>query len=111
MHMIAELAPAEWLDETEKKIARAQTQTQTQLIDRPTPGQPDPATDPRSWIRTDFHTFRMGMQDNDPSVPRLARIKRDFVATIGALNFGAQCPWLSYRKQRSCRSASPLRFA
>lgn len=101
MNMIAELSPAEWLDETEKKIAGVRALTQ--LVDGPTPGQPAPVTDPRAWIHTDFHTFRMGMHDNDPSLPRLARIEQDFVAAIGALNFGGQM-----RQLRQAMNATQL---
>ena len=46
--------------------------------------------DAAAWVHTAFYTYRSAMADNDPALPRLARIEHDFIAALFALNFDDQ---------------------
>ena len=46
--------------------------------------------DAAAWVHTAFYTYRSAMADNDPGLPRLARIEHDFIAALVALNFDDQ---------------------
>lgn len=61
-----------------------------ELVDGPAPGKPYLIADEAAWVHTAFYTYRSGMDDNDPAMPRLARIEHNFIAALGALNFGDQ---------------------
>ncbi|WP_309723161.1 hypothetical protein [Armatimonas sp.] len=41
-------------------------------------------------MHTAFYTYHSGMTDDDPHLPRLARIEHDFIAALVALNFDDQ---------------------
>ena len=62
-----------------------------ELVDGPPAGeQPRVISDPAMWVHTAFYTYRSALADNDPLLPRLARIEHDFIAAMMALNFGDQ---------------------
>lgn len=61
-----------------------------ELIEGPTPGQPDRISEPAIWVHAAFYTYRSGMDDNDPRLPQLALIEYQFIAALGAMNFDDQ---------------------
>jgi len=88
MQMFAELAPNEWLDGMEKKLAAVNALRL--LVEGPGAKEADPVRDGRTWVHIAFHTYRMGMPDNHPGILPLARIEHDFIAALSALNFDDQ---------------------
>lgn len=88
MQMFAELSPDEWLDSMEKKLQAVNALRV--LVEGPGAGKPDPVQDAMTWVHTAFHAYRDAMPDNHPGIHPLARIEHDFIAALGALNFGDQ---------------------
>jgi hypothetical protein len=80
---------ADWPDANLEKQAAA-VEALAELIEDPTPGQPDRITEPAIWVHTAFYTYRSGMDDNDPRLPQLAHIEYQFIAALGAMNFDDQ---------------------
>ena len=63
----------------------------TELVDGPSSRRvPLTIADPAAWVHKSFYLYRSAMDDNDPDLPRLARIEHDFIAALGALNFDDQ---------------------
>ena len=90
MAVIDDLSPAALVRENREKKASA-VQALVQLIEEPMPaGTPPVITDAAAWVHTAFYTYRSAMADNDPELPRLARIEHDFIAALVALNFDDQ---------------------
>lgn len=88
MMMTRELTPDEWLDGMERKLSGLNALRV--MVEGPPRGQLDPVGDGKTWVHAAFHTYRSGMGDNDPALPRIARIEHDFIAALSALNFDDQ---------------------
>ena len=90
MAVIDEVSPETlWRECQEKKAAAVAALTE--LVDGPGSRRtPLTIADPAAWVHRSFYLFRSAMADNDPDLPRLARIEHDFIAAIGALNFDDQ---------------------
>ena len=80
---------ANWPDANLEKQAAAVVAL-AELIEGSTPGQTDLISEPAIWVHTAFYTYRSGMDDNDPRLPHLAFIEHQFIAALGAMNFGDQ---------------------
>jgi uncharacterized protein involved in propanediol utilization len=80
---------AGWPDANLEKQAAA-VAALAELIEGPTPGQPDLISEPAIWVHTAFYSYRSGMDDNDPRLPHLAFIEHQFIAALGAMNFDDQ---------------------
>ena len=89
MGALKESLLVDWFSEAEEAQESA-VNALIELVEGPMPGRPDPVRDPAIWVHTAFYTYRSGMDDNDPTLPYLARIEHDFIAALGALNFGDQ---------------------
>lgn len=79
---------ADWPDASVENQASAVALVE--LVEGPTPGQTDLISEPAIWVHTAFYTYRSGMDDNDPRLPHLAFIEHQFIAALGAMNFGDQ---------------------
>ena len=90
MDVIDELTPAALaLDSLEKKVSAIKALVQ--LVEGSEPvGKAPLISDAAAWVHTAFYTYRSAMADNDPTLPRLARIEHDFMAALVALNFDDQ---------------------
>ena len=90
MAITAELTSDEWERECFGKREMA-VGALVEMVDGASPGDtPRAIPDPVAWVHTAFYLYRSGMGDNDPKLPRLARLEHDFIAALGALNFDAQ---------------------
>ena len=62
-----------------------------ELVNGPKTGEmPVHIPDAALFVHQAFRQYRSGMDDNDPYLPRVARIEHDFIAALGALNFDDQ---------------------
>lgn len=90
MAVIDELSPDALARENRDKKVSAVIAL-VQLVEAPVPvGKPPVISDAAAWVHTAFYTYRSAMADNDPDLPRLARIEHDFIAALVALNFDDQ---------------------
>lgn len=90
MDVIDELPPgAPARESLEKKVSAIKALVQ--LVEDSEPvGKAPLIKDPAAWVHTAFYTYRSAMADNDPTLPRLARMEHDFIAALVALNFDDQ---------------------
>ena len=90
MDVIDTLSPTALARESlEKKVSAIKALVQ--LVESSEPvGKTPLIRDAAAWVHTAFYTYRSAMADNDPALPRLARIEHDFIAAMVALNFDDQ---------------------
>lgn len=90
MTLVEDASPEDRMRECRERKAKA-IAALTELVDGPSSRRiPVTIADPAAWVHKSFYLYRSGMDDNDPGLPRLARIEHDFIAAIGALNFDDQ---------------------
>jgi len=96
MHVFDDLSPAALARENLEKKASA-IKALMQLVEGSDPvGKAPLIRDAAAWVHTAFYTYRSAIADNDPTLPRLARIEHDFMAALVALNFDDQ--WRQLRR-------------
>ena len=90
MAVIDELSPDSLARENrDTKLSAINALAQLVEVSQPV-SKPPVISDAAAWVHTAFYTYRSAMADNDPELPRLARIEHDFIAALVALNFDDQ---------------------